>query len=135
YLRRDPRDVIVSVHNKAPDRYWVSLWYWRNAEGFARELIGHPRFLVVRYEDLVRAPDSIQDDLATKLPFLEQTQRFSAFHESAVSSKESLQARRPLRPVEASSVGPWRQHKPRIKGQIKIHGSPARELGELGYEK
>src|SRR5687768_1273998 len=37
-MERDPRDVIVSKHERAPDRYWVSLHNLRRAWRCARAL-------------------------------------------------------------------------------------------------
>jgi hypothetical protein len=63
YLLRDPRDVIVSRHRRAPDRYWVNLRAWRMYDRAARALDGHPRFVTLRYETLVTAPDVAERQL------------------------------------------------------------------------
>lgn len=38
------------------------------------------------------------------------------------------------RPIESSTIGNWRNHLPRIKQQIQIHGDISDDLIDLGYE-
>lgn len=135
YILRDPRDVIVSLHGLDPSRYWASLWYWRRAHAFAQKAQGHPRFIEIRYEDLVQEPDRVQRELEARIPFLERQAAFSSFHQRALPSTQSIQAMRFLRPVDPSSIGAWRSHLPRVAGQILHHGSPTPELVALGYEQ
>jgi hypothetical protein len=40
-----------------------------------------------------------------------------------------------VRPVRPTTVGNWRNHKPRLKGQIIMHGSISEDLITYGYEK
>ncbi len=39
-----------------------------------------------------------------------------------------------VRPIAPTSVGSWKQHLPRIKGQQQIHGSLTPDLIDCGYE-
>lgn len=134
-MMRDPRDVVVSKHKHDPDRYWAPLRFWKRHLRLMRGLRAHKRFLLVRYEDLVQTPDQVQETLRARLPFLQAKARFSEFHKRAKPSVKSLRAMGPLRPFEASSIGNWRNHLPRLAGQIAIHGPIASELIEFGYEK
>ncbi len=135
HMVRDPRDVVVSRHGKAPDRYWTNLRLWKAYRRAARKAEGHPRFLTVRYEDLVREPDRVQAWLMERMPFLRKRADFSAYHRIARPSAQSLEAMKGVRPVTATSVGAWRQHKPRLAAQIALHGPIDADLIELGYEK
>lgn len=134
YLQRDPRDVIVSKHKRAPDKYWVSLYHVRRARERAARVHGHPRFIEVRYEELVRAPDAVQEKLHQRMPFLVRRGRFSEFHRDVQPSAQTLRATRGIRPVDTDSIGAWRRHKPRVVGQIAQHGSLTPDLVALGYE-
>jgi hypothetical protein len=134
-MLRDPRDVIVSKHKLNPDRYWAPLRFWKRHFRIMQRLLPHKRFLVVRYEDLVQEPDAIQEMVMSKFPFLRRKARFSDFHKFARPSAKSLNAMGPLRPFDSSSIGNWRNHLPRIAGQLSIHGSITGELIELGYER
>ena len=78
-MLRDPRDVVVSVHRADPRRYLAPLRVWKNCIPTIRRLRAHKRFVLIRYEDLVREPDAIQDMLAERMPFLRKKVRFSDF--------------------------------------------------------
>lgn len=132
---RDPRDAVVSKHGKAPDRYWAGLRYWNTYISCWRRVHEHPRFITIRYEDFSSAPDKTQETLIARMPFLEAKAPFSRYHEISNPSEESLQALGKVRPIAADGIGSWRQHLPRLAGQILIHGSISEDLIEFGYEK
>ena len=134
YLLRDPRDVIVSRHAKDDSRYYVNVRVWREMHGIAKALDGHPRFLSLKYEDFVRAPDETQARICERFPWLEPTHRFSDYHLHAQVSAKSKRAMHGVRPIGSDSVGTWRRNLPRIKGQQEIHGSLTPDLTECGYE-
>lgn len=60
---RDGRDVVLSVHPTAPDRYWVEPHRWVSdvRQGFAYR--NHPRVKTVRYEDLITDYETTIRDL------------------------------------------------------------------------
>jgi hypothetical protein len=134
YLMRDPRDVIVSRHGKNRDRYYANIRLWREMHGYAKPLYGHERFLEVRYEKFVAAPDAVPDEIAARFPWLEKLHDFSRYHEFARVSGKSELAMHGVRPIAATSVGVWRQHPGRVKGQQILHGSLTPDLIECGYE-
>lgn len=134
YMLRDPRDMITSKHGKDPERYWASLRYWKTYTPYGRKLQKHPRFITVRYEELVTQPDEVQAYLMQRMWFLKKRARFSRYHELAQPSKEYLDALHGVRPVTPASVGNWRKHLSRVAGQIQKHGAIAQDLIEYGYE-
>ncbi len=134
YLLRDPRNIIVSKHRRAPDRYWAGLKFWKAYTAAARRLADHPRFTTVRYEELVTDPDGVQHQLQARLPFLDTTAPFSRFHEVAAPAEDALKALGGIRPITAPRLDQWRDHLPRIAGQMQQHGSLAGDLIEFGYE-
>ena len=114
---RDPRDIIVSVHEQHPNVYWAPLRFWKNGIGIVRRLERHKRFLLIRYEDLVREPDAVQESLMVKMPFLKETAGLSARSTLArPPSQKSLEAMRQLRAIGPASVGNWRNHFRESKG-------------------
>lgn len=135
YMLRDPRDMIVSKHRSNKDQYYSNLEYWFNFMPFAKRLQGHPRFMQIRYRDLVNDPDGVQDLIRKKHPFLIQKHKFSEYHKVAKPSSDSKMALGDVRPVSGGSIGNWRQHKARVLGQIRLHGSISDDLIELGYEE
>ncbi|MDX1480099.1 MAG: hypothetical protein R3315_00390 [Woeseiaceae bacterium] len=134
YLLRDPRDVIVSRHDKDSDIYYSNIRLWREMHGYSRAVADHPRFLQVRYEDFVSRPDSVQTDIAAAYPWLELRHRFSEYHEHAEASEKSKLAMRGVRPIAPASVGRWRDNLARIRGQQELHGSLTPDLIDCGYE-
>jgi len=135
YMVRDPRDMIVSKHDKAPDRYWVNLSFWKTYTYYGRRLQSHPRFITIRYEDLVTQPDQIQEYLIKRMPFLIKKASFTRYHEIAQPSEDSLLALGGVRPATTSRIGNWHNHLPRVAGQIHLHGSISEDLIAYGYEK
>ncbi len=133
-MLRDPRDAVVSVHGRDPGRYWTNLGMWREYHRAAMRLRGHPRVVLVRYEDLVRTPGDAQTAISRSLPFLAPTSRFEDFHRTARPSTQSRHALGTLRPPDIASIGRWRAHKERLAGQLHRHGPITRDLIELGYE-
>ncbi len=134
YLLRDPRDMIVSMHGSDQTRYWSNLAYWKNYMPFYEALKDHPRFLMIRYEDMVHRPDEVQAKISEKMPFLRTEHKFSEYHRVSKPSPNSLKALRGLRPVSSNSIGNWRKHKSRVLGQIQKHGSITEDLIKFGYE-
>lgn len=135
YMVRDPRDVVVSRHANFPGSYFTGLGFYLRAEQCASRLAKHPRFIVVRYEDLVSSPDAVQAFLEKRLPFLERLHRFSEFHLHAKVSQDSSQALNGVRPPDAKSIGRWRNHLPRVSAQLAKFPDVNEVLIRYGYEQ
>ncbi len=133
-MLRDPRDVVTSRHAKDGARYWAPLRLWKQNFRHAKRLLGHPRVIPVRYEDLATKPDDVQAEIARRLPFLRATGAFTEFHRRSNPTAEGVIALGGVRPIGADSIGKWRNHLPRLAGQLARHGPLTAELIELGYE-
>lgn len=135
YMLRDPREVIVSRHGTDPHRYWTNLRAWRKSLAAAQPSFGRTHVHVVRYEELVRDPDAVQRGLAAALPFLRIVRPFSQFHEVAeLQNAQWRAAMGSIRPLGGDGAPSWRNHLPRLKGQLARHGDISQELIQLGYE-
>lgn len=133
-MMRDPRDIIVSRHKKDPSRYWAGLKFWKLYTQELRSLMGLPRFTMIRYENFASNPDEVQKRIAREIPFLEKLVPFSKYHEVAEVSDSSREALRSVRPIRPTSVGTWKEHKPRVAGQIELHGPISKDLIAYDYE-
>lgn len=138
YMLRDPRDAISSrshQNNRVDKKVWGSFDGWITHQKLADELESNSRFITVRYEDLVREPDKIQQDLLRQLPFLQIKAKFSEYHLVAKPSKKSAAALGEIRPINDSSVGSWRKFMPYIKAQTEKYRDINHFLTRLGYEE
>lgn len=132
---RDPRDTIMSRHGSRPDEYFTNLGRWKRQNTYVRRLRDHPRFIRVRYEQLVADPDGVQDLLVARIPCLRPLRRFSEFHEGTGVSRRSELALGGLRPIAVDSVARWRRDLPRLRAEIGRYGPIDEELVEHGYER
>ena len=134
HIYRDPRSVICSIHGKATECYATNFPSWKRAQVAAGSLRWHPRFLEIRYEQLIENPDSIQGVIESALPFLERRGCFSSYHERARPSEDAVQALNGFRRVDPGRMDSWKNHLPRVKEQLARHPEMADMLIELGYE-
>lgn len=131
---RDPRAVITSIHGSRPGDYFCNYRVWRECALPASAFIDHPRFMLIRYEDLVNDPDRIQTALEARFVFLEKICKFSEYEERARPSADALRAMSGLRAVERSRVSGWHAHLPRIKAELSKHPEMLADLVTYGYE-
>lgn len=133
---RDPRDTVISKHGSQPDDYWMHTSIGRFKEGWelVRRHAGHPRFLWLKYEDLIADPDAVQQRIAARFPFLTRSGRFSDFHTRGEVSGPSRLALNGVRPIDGSNRGKWVGHKDRLQQMLERDGTIDDELLELGYE-
>lgn len=132
---RDPRGVITSRHRNRPDVFFSSFWRWEHYMRAISALDGHPRYLVVRYEDLVADPDAVQDRIARAFPFLAPVGRFSRFPEGSQVHESAGVSLNGVRAVDAGSLQRWRNELPRIAGELARHPEMTEWLVRLGYEE
>ena len=131
---RDPRDSAVSVHSSDPSNYYGTLEYWHNYLPYFEKFKNHKRVLTIRYEDLVSNPDEIQRTIQNKFPFLKQKDLFSNYLKHANPTGKSKLALNGLREIEKKSIGNWKNHLARLKGEILKHGAISQGLIDYGYE-
>jgi len=138
YLLRDPRDAISSrshKNNREDKKIWGNLADWFKHQAIAHSLAQHPRFITVKYEDLVTNPDNVQQAIQQQLPFLKVKAKFSEYHLQAKPSNKSDAALGGVRPISPISIGNWKKGKPYLKAQIQRYGDLSDILIDLGYEK
>lgn len=134
-LVRDPRAVITSVHWSHPDLYFVGFSRWKAYAEEIRRYTSHPRYLLVRYEDLLSDPDGQQQRITQMLPLLKKTRDFSVYPEGIEELHEhSEKALGGVRPFDTSRVDAWREHLGRIRAEYEAHPAFQFELEAFDYE-
>lgn len=133
-VHRDPRAVITS---EIADEgfYRISYDRWERCLLAARALHGHPRYLEVEYERLVRDPDAVQADIQARFPFLVRRHAFSEFAHHAQPTTAAEIAMGGVRALDANRNARWRRHLPRVKAELLRHPRMIDVLVELGYER
>ena len=134
YMGRDPRAVITSKHRESPEQYFCNYRVWQECDQAAASYEAHPRFLRLRYEDLVAAPDTVQQQIEDRFPFLTRLHAFSQYQQFARPSAASQRAMNGLRAVNKESLQKWHEHLPRIAAQLVANPQLKHDLVRLGYE-
>jgi hypothetical protein len=134
YMRRDPRAVVTSIHASRGDRYFSSFARWRRYEAAVTRLGEHPRLLCVRFEDLVRSPDRIQNLIQQRFDFLTSTGSFSGYADHANTSPKAEISMGGLRAPDVHRIDGWRNHLPRLAFQVERHPDLLDAVIEAGYE-
>ncbi len=118
-MLRDPRDVLTSFHHGRGREFAGAtrptlfiLRQWRKSVAFTIHLLGHPRFVAVRYEDLVSRPAEVVRQLAGRLAMqccgLEELGDVVRDQTGEVWTGNSSFERH--RGLSTNPVGRWRQH-------------------------
>jgi len=131
---RDPRAVATSRHAQFPDVYFSGFRRWLEYLDVIERLSSHPRWLTVRYEDLLADAAAVQDAIERRFSFLTRRRDFMAYPEGAdvpARAGISLGGARRLDPSRAAG---WREHLPRIRAQLDAYPEVAEKLVALGYE-
>jgi hypothetical protein len=107
HMVRHPFDVLVSEH-MGTERY-IKPNNW-NAEIDAMRQLKHGNHIVVRYEDLVRAPNRVQGKLAEMFSLVSSS-HFSDFHSHAKVPSDIEASMHGLRAPSEASVEKWRTNR------------------------
>jgi hypothetical protein len=106
YIVRFPLDVFVSSHVDTP--YFISTSMWCRHTAALRRLLSvrRPNLKVLRYEDLVRSPDKLQQQIARHYD-LKVLRPFSQFHCRSAVSDTIAGYMNGIRPPDTNSIGRW----------------------------
>lgn len=133
-MLRDPRAVMTSKHPSRPDVYFSDYHRWLEYVNALAAFHDHHRFLLVRYEDLITDPTREQARISTQFPFLEPARSFAQFPKGADIPPSAQPSLGGARGFEVSRIDGWREHLPRVKGQLLDHPDLPHMLIETGYE-
>ena len=140
---RDPRAVLTSTHDAYPASrgYYVLPERWRRIYDAVQRLQGAADVTLLRYEQLVRAPDEIEAELTQALGWTVK-HPFSDFY--AVARQRRLErdsmtegALGGLRPLDPSRLDGWQhpEHRDRLRDVLDALPELPSALIELGYEQ
>jgi len=131
---RDPRNVITSRHRRKPDVYFSSFWRWEHYLTAIRSVESHPRYLVIRFEDLVNDADREQQRIKDRFPFLELKRTFHVYPKDAEVPTKARVSLNGVREFDPGGLDRWREELPRLKAELARHPSLSTWLVQLGYE-
>ncbi|MFP6817048.1 MAG: sulfotransferase [Pseudomonadales bacterium] len=134
-MLRDPRAVVTSRHENKPDAYFAGYLRWREYIDAIERLVDHPRFILIRYEDLLNNPDAAQARISEQFSFLSELRKFSMYPEGAEVPDVAAQSLNGVRPFDTSRIDAWRAHLPRVNGQLRDHPNMPLDLIASGYEE
>ena len=124
----------TSRHAKFPDVYFSGFGRWLEYQNAIERLSEHPRWLTLRYEDLLQNPADVQARIEARFPFLVRRRDFDRYPEGADVPDKAGISLGGARGLDPSRVAAWRDHLPRIRDQLDKHPAVADKLIELGYE-
>lgn len=113
---RDGRDVILSRHPTAPDRYWVEPRRWVRDVGVGLEYKDHPKVHTVRYEDLISDYELTITRIGNFLE-IELTEELLNWHEHATATKNRAYVGKTVSKLSGSSVQKWKD--PKFADRVK----------------
>ena len=131
---RDPRAMAVSQHANFPDVYFSGFERWLTYQAAIERLAEHPRWLVVRYEDLLGDPQAVQAAIEARFPFLKRQRDFERYPEGADVPDRAGISLSGVRKIDPSRAAGWREKLGRIKDQLEKFPEVSGKLIELGYE-
>lgn len=131
-MLRDPRGILTSIHPKRPEEYYVDIALWREAwEHIRAGAFGAPDCLIVRFEELIKTPQTIEDRFV-KFVDCKLHMRFEDFH----SAEREVVMPGIDRPLDKDVADNWQgeEHRDRIKQLIAEISDLPDWLIEMGYE-
>ena len=133
-MTRDPRAVATSRHPDFPDVYFTGLGRWLEYQRVIERLGEHPRWLNLRYEDVLADPAGVQAAIEARFPFLKRRRHFADYPEGAEVPDRAGISLGGARRLDGARLAAWREHLPRIRAQLDAHPAVAAALVRLGYE-
>lgn len=140
HMRRDPRDVLVSVMGKGKIKsYPADFDMWKNTERIYSELkkANDEKTLLVRYEDLIKEPDveleKIFNTIGRKKDFV--ADKWIDLLDPTEQKHQSMEWLNGARKIDNCSIGNWKRNPDRIKKLLEKHPDLPQTVVDFGYDK
>lgn len=134
HIIRDGRDVMLSRHPSAPDKYWVSPDRWVNDVRAGLEFKDHPQVLTIKYEDLILSYREIITEICNFIGE-ESTEELNNWfkHTNVRDSNAWFDG---AQKIHSESIGKWKkkENKERVE-EIMQRQEVVELLKELNYIK
>ena len=82
----------------------------------------------------MQIPDAVLAEISRRFPFLRRRGHFSGFPRGAEVPEPASQSLLGVRPFDPGRIHNWRNHLPRVKGQLDAYPEMQDYLERLGYE-
>ncbi|MDX1454148.1 MAG: sulfotransferase [Gammaproteobacteria bacterium] len=131
-------DVATSVikdHPKKGNDYWCSVQLYADCMAYVMEF-DHPNHIIVRYEDLVREPESVLDSLSTFLDMRFDRSVLERFNQES-KSRDFSKVNQPKLKEKLQDTWVGRYRDPAHKGRVEEfmqHERAVHWLQKSGYE-
>lgn len=130
---RDGRDVVLSRHPLQPDKSWTSPARWVRDVAAGRRHAERLNVHTLRYEDLVREPQTTLATLGAYLG-LERLDEFDDWREQTNIQRSGAWRASEVQPLSTAAIGRWRAQPDHPKIRALMAEPGARELLEYhGY--
>ncbi|GAB6099415.1 hypothetical protein JCM16358_12940 [Halanaerocella petrolearia] len=132
HIVRDGRDVMLSQHPSAPDKYWVSPERWVKDVKAGLKFVDHPQVLTIKYEDLIL---SYQDTINKIFNFIgeEPTQELDNWFKNT-NVKDSNAWYDKAQQIHSKSVEKWKKEENQERvAEVMQHDEVVELLEELDY--
>ena len=129
---RDGRDVILSRHPTAPDRYWVEPQRWINDVTTGLKEQNDPNVYTIKYEDLLANYEETISGVCQHLA-IPTTEEILNWHEHArVTENRAFFSK--VQPLNTSSIGKWKKpsNAERVR-EMTARPEAVELLQQLGY--
>ncbi len=149
YLIRNPFDVLTSKHRLKPGQYYVDFDMWLNSinagEFLKQKLHNSPRFLVVRYEDLILNISEVEKDFKSTFglrlkPGVSSLSNLEEYIDASIRESKMVQYMHQLRNFDPKSINKWKHDAEKREYLKKFWDDPQKRkhlqrfMEEYGYE-
>jgi len=131
-ILRDGRDVILSRHPTAPDRYWVEPERWIRDVSAGLKWMNDPRVHTIKYEDLLSNYEATIRGICDHIGIDTSPEILNWHKHARVTENRAFFSK--VQPLSTSSIGKWRDPKNADRvAELTNKSEAVALLKQLGY--